>query len=98
LGLADALHATATQPAAHIEDKSTPLPAPQSEDTPMGAIALPLLTSLIPQVLQLFSGRAQAQLGKVTGDPAAAGAFMQSMIAKVGDVVGVPVTDDTTAV
>lgn len=64
----------------------------------MGAIALPLLTSLIPQVLQLFTGRAQAQLGKVTGDPAAAGAFMQSMIAKVGDVVGVPVTDDTTAV
>lgn len=64
----------------------------------MGAIALPLLAQLIPQVLQLFSGRAQAQLGKVVGDPAVAGKFMQDFIGKVGEVVGVPVTDGTTAV
>lgn len=64
----------------------------------MGAIAIPLLTSLIPQVLQLFSGRAQAQIAKVTGDPQTSAAFMQDLITKVGAAVGTPVTDDKTAI
>lgn len=65
----------------------------------MGAIAIPLLAQLLPQVMQLFSGRAQAQIQKATGaDPVAAGQFMQNLIGKVGEVVNVPVTDAATAV
>ena len=64
----------------------------------MGAIAIPLLTQLLPQVLSLFSNRAQAQIAKATGaDPATAGAFMQSLITQIGQQVGVPVTDAASA-
>lgn len=64
----------------------------------MGAIALPLLAQLVPQILALFSGRAQAQIAKATGaSPDAAAQFMQSLIGQVGQVAGIPVTDATTA-
>jgi len=87
----------AEQPAAPIEDKSTPYQPPTGETT-MGAIALPLLAQLLPQVFAMFSGRAQASISKATGaDPAAAGQFMQSIIAQIGTAVGVPVTDDASA-
>jgi len=87
----------AEQPAAPIEDKSVPYQPPTGETT-MGAIALPLLAQLLPQVFAMFSGRAQASISKATGaDPAAAGQFMQSIIAQIGTAVGVPVTDDASA-
>lgn len=71
---------------------------PPTEGHKMGAIALPLLTQLIPQVLGLFSQRAQATIAEKTGaDPKLAADFMQSMIAQVGHAVGVPVVDDQTA-
>lgn len=61
-------------------------------------IALPLLAQLIPQVLALFSSRAQATIVEKTGaDPKLAADFMQSMIAQVGHSVSVPVVDKETA-
>lgn len=63
----------------------------------MGTIALPLLAQLIPQVLGLFTARAQAKLAEKTGDPKIAADFMQALIAQVGHATGVPVVDNTTA-
>jgi len=88
--------ASATQPAAPIEERSTDL-APTPEGNIMG-VAIPLLTALIPQVLQLFSGRAQAQIAKATGaDPQVAAQFMQNLITQIGQVAGIPVVDNTSA-
>lgn len=85
-----------TQPAAPIEERSTTVQP--KEDRPMGAIALPLLAQLLPQVLGLFTGRAQTVIAEKTGaDPKLAADFMQSMIAQVGHAVGVPVVDDKSA-
>jgi hypothetical protein len=79
--------------------ETPPVSATQQPGDTVGAIAIPLLTQLLPQVLQLFSGRAQAQIAKATGsDPAAAGQFLQSLITQVGQAVGVPVTDAPTAI
>lgn len=84
-----------TQPAAPIEDRGTEI---LQEDQPMGAVALPLLAQLIPQVLGLFTGRAQAVIAEKTGaDPKVAADFMQAMISQVGHAVGVPVVDNATA-
>lgn len=64
----------------------------------MGAIALPLLAQLLPQVLGLFSQRAQATIAEKTGaDPKLAAQFMQNLIAQVGTATGVTVMNDTTA-
>lgn len=64
----------------------------------MSAVALPLLAQLIPQVLSLFSARAQATIAEKTGaDPKIAADFMQAMIAQVGHAVGVPVVNNATA-
>lgn len=86
-----------TQPAAPIEDKSTeyaPVGAPTGDA--MGPSFM-LLSSILPSVLQLFSGAAQAKIAKATGDPEAARVFMQSLAANVGGAVGIPVTDNATA-
>lgn len=78
-----------------------PSPAGGPSNQPKGNdmdIALPLLAQLIPQVLALFSGRAQATIAEKTGaDPKVAADFMQSMIAQVGHAVSVPVVDKATA-
>jgi hypothetical protein len=96
--LAKVYHALGTQAPAPIEDRSPP-PLRQRKGEPMGALALPLLQSILPSILQLFSGRAQAQIAKVTGaDPAVAGQFLQDLMGKVGDAAGVPVTDAATAI
>lgn len=64
----------------------------------MGTIALPLLAQLLPQVLGMFSGRAQATIAEKTGaDPKVAADFMQALVAQVGHAVGVPVVDNATA-
>jgi len=90
------------QPPAPIEDHSPPptpppavVPAPEK---PVMPIAIALLAQLIPQVLSLFTGRAQASIAKSTGaSPEVAGQFFQSLIGKVGEAVSIPVTDETTA-
>lgn len=71
----------------------------QRQGARMGTtIALPLLAQLIPQVLGLFSTRAQATIAEKTGaDPKVAADFMQAMIAQVGHAVGVPVVDNASA-
>lgn len=62
-------------------------------------IAIGLLAQLLPSVLALFSGRAQATIAEKTGgDQQLAAQFMQGLIQKVGDSVGVPVKDDATAI
>lgn len=72
--------------------------ADQPKEDSMGAIALPLLAQLLPQVLGLFSQRAQATIAEKTGaDPKVAAAFMQNLIAQVGTATGVTVTNDATA-
>ena len=85
--------------AAPIEDRSTAYQEPATtKEEPMGTIALPLLAQLIPQVLGLFTARAQAKIAEKTGaDPKLAADFMQSLIAQVGHATGVPVVNDTTA-
>lgn len=61
-------------------------------------VALPLLAQLIPQVLNLFSARAQATIAEKTGaDPKLTADFMQAMISQVGHAMGVPVVDDKSA-
>jgi len=78
---------------APVDDRTTTQP-----EAAMGAVALPLLAQLIPQVLGLFSGRAQAVIAEKTGaDPKLAADFMQSMIAQVGHAMSVPVVDNATA-
>lgn len=85
---------TGVQPAAPIEDHSTQAPT----EGAMG-VAIPLLLQLVPQILQLFSARAQTQISKATGaDPALAAQFMQDLIAKVGTATNIPVTDNASAV
>lgn len=83
------------------EDIAVDGPPPQeqtSEEVQTMPIALPLLAQLIPQVLGLFSGRAQATIAEKTGaDPKVAADFMQALIAQVGHAVGVPVVDNATA-
>ena len=87
--------AVATQPAAPIEDHSTTY---QSQEAPM-PIAVGLLAQLIPQVLGLFSQRAQATIVEKTGaDPKLAGDFMQGLIKTVGERVAIPVVDDKSAI
>jgi hypothetical protein len=72
-------------------------PPNQQKENRMG-VALPLLAQLIPQVLGMFSARAQATIAEKTGaDPKVAADFMQAMIAQVGHAVGVPVVDNTSA-
>ncbi len=79
-----------TQPAAPIEERSIP-----SEERPMGA---GLLAAILPQVLQLFSGKAQQKIAETTGaSPDIAAQFMQALIGKVGLAVGLPVINDATA-
>lgn len=69
---------------------------PQPNEARMGAT---LLASLLPTVLGMFSGRAQAAISQATGaDPATAAAFTKDLFAKVGEAVGVPVTDDASAI
>ncbi len=90
------------QPAAPIDDHSTEYQEPAAPATtteePMGAIALPLLAQLIPQVLGLFTARAQTKIAEKTGaDPRVAADFMQALIAQVGHTVGVPVLDNASA-
>lgn len=85
--------AVPTQPAAPIEERPT-----EGGEVTMG-VAIPLLLQLVPQVLQLFSGRAQTQIQKATGaDPAMAAQFMQNLIDRIGQVAQVPVVDNLTAV
>lgn len=87
----------ATQPAAPIEDRSTEYtPIDATTGGAMGPSFM-LLSSILPSVLQLFSGAAQAKIAKATGDPEAARVFMQSLAANVGGAVGIPVTDNATA-
>lgn len=72
-----------------------PQPQPQRREERMGGI----LGSLLPMVLGMFSGRAQAAIGRATGaDPQVAAQFTQDLFAKLGQLVNVPVTDDATAV
>jgi len=72
---------------------------PIQQETPrMGTIALPLLAQLIPQVLGLFTARAQATIAEKTGaDPKLAADLMQAVITQVGNAVGVPVVDGASA-
>lgn len=72
------------------KDKTMPVPA---------VVALPLLTGLIPKVLELFSGRAQTAISKATGaDPKVATQFMQELIQQVGNQFGIPVVNDNSAI
>lgn len=85
-----------TQPAAPIEDRSTTVStSTQPEGNKMPAI----LAAILPQIFALFSGRAQAAIGKVTGaSPEVSGQFLQSMAAQLGQVAGIPIVDDASAV
>lgn len=79
LGLAVPVYVP-TQPAAPIEHRDTVAP----QEKPMG-----LLAALLPTVLSLFAPRAQALLGKVTGQPAdVVQPFLADLFGKIGAVTG----------
>lgn len=75
--------------------------APPSATTTKGKgmPIIPILASLLPTILQLFQPKAQQAVAKVTGQtPDAAGLFVQSLFDKLGQIVGIPVKDDASAI
>lgn len=93
----------APQPQPAPAQPTTPAaPSPQREEKstmPVPAIALGLAQTLLPQILGLFSGRAQATIAEKTGaDPTVAKDFVNGLIKMAGDATGIPVTDDRTAI
>jgi muramidase (phage lysozyme) len=90
-----------TQPAAPIEDRSTPIPpddptftiggADNSNSITQGGRVpfIPIMLSLLPSVLNLFAPRAQAALQKVTQQPPdVVQGFVQSLFDKLGQLTG----------
>lgn len=88
-----------TQPAAPIEDRSTP--ASPQDVTRIGAADnsnsvsggpvpfVPIMLSLLPSILNLFAPRAQAALQKVTGQPAdVVQQFAAALFDKLGTLTG----------
>lgn len=74
-------------PAAPIEDRAI---------TPPEETKVPILMSLLPSILNLFSGRAQAEISRATGaDPAVAQQFMQAVVDKIA---GAPVKTEAEAI
>jgi len=60
---------------------------------------LAILGTLLPTVLQMFSGKAQSAIQRATGaDPEAAQQLTQQLFQSVGQAVGVPVIDDKSAI
>jgi muramidase (phage lysozyme) len=71
----------------------------QPQGTPMGALALPFLTTILPSVIGLFAPKTQSAISKATGaSPDAAAQFMQNLMTQVAGVAKLPVTDQTTAI
>jgi hypothetical protein len=69
----------------------------QREDQRMAPLAI--LGTLLPTVLQMFSGKAQSAIQRATGaDPEAAQQLTQQLFQSVGQAVGVPVIDDKSAI
>jgi hypothetical protein len=102
LWLIDRRGATATQPAAPIDDRSTEANAATREAVTVGGADnsnsvtqggrvpfLPIMLSLLPSVLNLFAPRAQAALQKVTQQPPdVVQGFVQSLFDKLGQLTG----------
>lgn len=85
------------QPADPIEDRSTNVDR-KEETMPTPMIAANLLTAILPQVMTLFSGRLQDKVAKVTGaSPEAAGQVLNAIVGQIGGAVGIPVTNESTA-
>ena len=85
------------QPAAPIEDHSIDY-QPQPENN-MGGLALTFLQPLLGAVLEKFSGRAQATISQATGaSPDAAQALLTNLLGAIGAKVGIPVTNQTSAI
>lgn len=60
-----------------------------------------ILASLLPMVLGMFTQRAEATIGKVAGpgaDPQVTAQFTQNLFGKLGELVGVPLKDNASAV
>lgn len=92
--VADALEIEAPAGTPPAEAPAAAPPQPTEEKKPMSVLA-----TLLPMVLGMFQPRAQAAIGRVTGaDPATAAQFTQDLFAKAGELVGVPVKDDASAV
>lgn len=74
-------------------------PKPRITATTNGETMFPLLLGLLPSILNLFAPRAQAQLVKVTGQPAeTVGPFLTDLFSKIGEVVKTPVVDPASAI
>ncbi len=87
-----------TQPAATHGEQPFQREEPRMP-IPALAIGLGLAQTLLPQILNLFSARAQATIAEKTGaDPQVARDFVNGVISMAGQQVGVPVTDDKTAI
>lgn len=87
------------QPAATHGEQPFQREEPRTMPIPALAIGLGLAQTLLPQILNLFSARAQATIAEKTGaDPQVARDFVNGVISMAGQSVGVPVTDDKTAI
>mgnify|MGYP006935485558 CR=1 FL=1 len=81
-----------TQPAAPIDDRSPVIPT----ESPQESKPMSFLASLLPMVLQMFAPRAEAALGKVSGNPTAATALMTEIVSQGGKLLGIPVGQTPT--
>lgn len=78
---------------------ATPSTAPPPAGATRKEGSMSILSTLLPMVLGMFAPRAQAAIGRVTGaDPQTAAQFTQDLFTKAGELVGVPVKDDASAV
>ena len=85
--------------AAETEAHKPPVTAPGARGATDQLTEVSMLQTLLPMILGMFAPRAQAAIGRVTGaDPATAAQFTQDLFAKAGELVGVPVKDDASAI
>jgi hypothetical protein len=77
----------------------TPQPAiPPTESPRMGAL-IPFLASILPVVFKKFEPRAEAVVAQALGgDKATAAQFLADFAGKLGTAVGIPITDQASAV
>lgn len=69
----------------------------QREDQRMAPLAI--FSTLLPTVLGMFAPKAQQAIQRATGtDPEVSAQFVQQLFQQIGTAVGVPVTDDKSAV
>lgn len=85
------------------DDSRTDTAAPIAPHDEKGKAAMlpfmKIFATLMPSVVELFGGRAQSAIQKATGaDDTVAQSFMQNLFTGLQQAVGIPITNDATAI